>query len=100
MEKGHNGHKPNLSARNNGYQQGEKPFSPLPGFVSYHKSVSELLFMTLHGFIGHIGVAINTLNRSPTLSVGEENPSKTYKRIKPLDSDSYWCLSIQACGSS
>ena len=49
---------------------------------------------------GHIGVAINTLNQSPTLSVWEENPSKTYKRIKPLDSDSYWCLSIQACGSS
>jgi len=37
---------------------------------------------------GHISVAINTLNQSPTLSVREENPSKTYKRIKPLDSDS------------
>ena len=37
---------------------------------------------------GHISVAINTLNQSPTLSVGEENPSKTCKRIKPLDSDS------------
>ena len=47
---------------------------------------------------GHIGVAINTLNQSPTLSVWEENPSKTYKRIKPLDSESYYCLSIQACG--
>ena len=30
--KGHNGNKPNLSARNNGYQHGEKPFSSLPGF--------------------------------------------------------------------
>ena len=28
-------------------------------------------------------MAINTLNQSPTLSVGEENPSKTCKRIKP-----------------
>ena len=37
---------------------------------------------------GHISVAINTLNQLPTLSVREENPSKTYKRIKPLDSDS------------
>ena len=37
---------------------------------------------------GHFSVAINTLNQSPTLSVREENPSKTYKRIKPLDSDS------------
>ena len=37
---------------------------------------------------GHISVAINTLNQSPTLLVGEENPSKTYKRIKSLDSDS------------
>ena len=42
LEKGHNGNKPNLSARNNGYQHREKPFSPLPGFVSYHKSLSEL----------------------------------------------------------
>ena len=37
---------------------------------------------------GHFSVAINTFNQSPTLSVREENPSKTYKRIKPLDSDS------------
>ena len=37
---------------------------------------------------GHISVAINTLNQSPTLSVREKDPSKTYKRIKPLDSDS------------
>ena len=37
---------------------------------------------------GHISVAINTLNQSPTLSVREENPIKTYKRIKPLDLDS------------
>ena len=27
---------------------------------------------------GHISVAINTLNQSPTLSAREENPSKTY----------------------
>ena len=47
---------------------------------------------------GHIGVAINTLNQSATLSVREENPSKTYKRIKPLDSEFYYSLSIQACG--
>ena len=32
-------------------------------------------------------MAINTLNQSPILSVGEENPGKTCKRIKPLDSD-------------
>ena len=33
-----------------------------------------------------LSVAITTLNQSPTLSVREENPSKTYKRIdyKPL----------------
>ena len=37
---------------------------------------------------GHISVAINTLNQSPTLSVQEKDPSKTYKRIKPPDSDS------------
>ena len=43
-------------------------------------------------------MAINTLNQSLTLSV-RENPNKTYKRIKPLDSDSDLCLSIQACGS-
>ena len=47
---------------------------------------------------GRISVAINTLNQSPKLSLRSENPSKTYKRIKPLDSDSDWCLSIQACG--
>ena len=52
MEKGHNGNKPNLRARNNGYQHGEKPFPSLPGFFSYHKSVSGLLFVTLHGFQG------------------------------------------------
>ena len=37
---------------------------------------------------GRISVAINTLNQSPKLSLRSENPSKTYKRIKPLDSDS------------
>ena len=37
---------------------------------------------------GHISVAINTLSQSPTLSVREENPSKTCKRLKPLYSDS------------
>ena len=46
LEKGHNGNKPNLSARNNGYQHREKPFSPLPGFVSYDKSSSELFIST------------------------------------------------------
>ena len=30
---------------------------------------------------GHISVAINALNQSPTLSVREENPSKTYRLI-------------------
>ena len=34
---------------------------------------------------GHISVTINTSNQSPTLSVREENPSKTSKGIKPLD---------------
>ena len=34
----------------------------------------------------HVSVAINTLNQSLTLSVREENPNKTYKRLKPLDS--------------
>ena len=62
LEKGHSGNKPNLSARNNGYQHGEKPFSPVPGFVSYHKSFSELLFVTLHGFQGIRGThALGTL---------------------------------------
>ena len=28
-------------------------------------------------------MAMNILNQSPTLSVREENPNKTYKRIKP-----------------
>ena len=37
---------------------------------------------------GHISVAINTLNQSPTLSVRDGNASKTYKRIKSLDWDS------------
>ena len=32
---------------------------------------------------GHIRVAINTWNDSPTFSVREENPSKSHKRIKP-----------------
>ena len=62
LEKGHNGNKPNLSAQNNGYQHGENPFSPMPGFVSYQKSFSELLFVTLHGFQGIMGThALGTL---------------------------------------
>ena len=40
-------------------------------------------------------MAINTLNQSLTLSVREENRSKTYKRIKPLDSDLFVNSSVR-----
>ena len=63
-----------------------------PTFSQQSKQAAQQPLSLFSGVIisgGHIGVAINTLNQSPTLSVWEENPSKTYKRIKPLDSDSY-----------
>ena len=61
-----------------------------PTFSQQSKQQSSLFLFFSSAVIsgGHISVAINTLNQSPTLSVGEENPSKTCKRIKPLDSDS------------
>ena len=54
------------------------------------QAVQQLLSLFSRAVVsgGHVSVPINTLNQSPTLSVREENPSKTYKRIKALDSDS------------
>ena len=62
-----------------------------PTFSQQSKQAAQQPLSLFSGAVisgGHISVAINTLNQSPTLSVREENPSKTYKRIKPLDSDS------------
>ena len=61
-----------------------------PTFSQQSKQQSSLFLIFSSAVIsgGHISVAINTLNQSPTLSVGEENPGKTCKTIKPLDSDS------------
>ena len=44
----------------------------------------------------YITEAINTLNHSSTLSVQEENPGKTYKRIKLLYLDSDWARLLAA----
>ena len=62
-----------------------------PTFSQQNKQVAQQPLSLFSGAVisgGHISVALNTLNESPTLSVREENPRKTYKRIKPLDSDS------------
>ena len=63
-----------------------------PTFSEQSKQAAQQPLSLFSGAVisgGHISVAINTLNQSPTaLSVREENPSKTDKRIKPLDSDS------------
>ena len=62
-----------------------------PTFSQQSKQVAQQPLSLFSGAVisgGHISVAINTLNQSPTLSVREQNPSKTYKRLKPLDSDS------------
>ena len=62
-----------------------------PTFSQQSKQAAQQLLSLFSGAVisgEHISVAINTLNQSPTLSVREENPSKTYKRIKRLDSDS------------
>ena len=62
-----------------------------PTFSQQSKQAAQQPLSLFSGAVisgGHISVAINALNQSPTLSVREENPSKTYKRIKPLDSDS------------
>ena len=59
-------------------------------FFSANKQAAQQPFSLFSGAVisgGHISVAIDTLNQSPTLSLPEEDPSKTYKRIKPLDSD-------------
>ena len=61
-----------------------------PTFSQQSKQVAQQPLSLFSGAVisgGHISVAINTLNQSPTLSVREENPSKTYERMKPLDSD-------------
>ena len=62
-----------------------------PTFSQQSKQAAQHFVSLFSGAVisgGHFSVAINTLNQSPTLSVREENSSKTYKRIKPLDSDS------------
>jgi len=62
-----------------------------PTFSQQSKQAAQQPLSLFSGAVisrGHISVAINNLNQSHTLSVREENPSKTYKRIKPLDSDS------------
>ena len=71
-----------------------------PTFSQQSKQQSSLFLLFSSAVIsgGHISVAINTLNQSPTLSVGEENPGKTCKRIKPLHSDlTSICLFKHAC---
>ena len=63
----------------------------LPTFSQQSKHAAQQPLSLFSGAVisgGHISVAINTLNESPTLSVREENRSKTYQRLKPLDSDS------------
>ena len=63
-----------------------------PTFSQQSKQAAQQPLSLFSGAVisgGHISVVINTLNQSPTLSVREEYPSKTSKRIKPLDSNSY-----------
>ena len=63
-----------------------------PTFSQQSKQAAEKPLSLFSGAVisgGHISMAINILNQSPTLSVREEYPSKTSKRIKPLDSDSH-----------
>ena len=62
-----------------------------PTFSQQSKQAAQQPLSLFSGAVisgGQISLAINTLNQSPTLSVQEKGPSKTYKRIKPLDSDS------------
>ena len=51
-----------------------------PTFSQQSKQAAQQLFSLFSGAVisgGHISVTINTLNQSPTLSVREEDPSKT-----------------------
>ena len=62
-----------------------------PTFSQQSKQAAQQPLSLFSGAVisgGHISVAINTLNQSPTLSVPEKNPSKTLKRIKSLHLDS------------
>ena len=57
-----------------------------PTFFQQSKQAAQQPLSLFSGAVisgGHISVAINTLNQSPTLSVREENRNKIYKRIQP-----------------
>ena len=79
----------NMSHTVTGLSSGEIALQP--GSSIPEKRKHEFDELTYPGAVisgGHISLAITTLNKSLTLSVREKDPSKTYKRIKPLDSDS------------
>ena len=62
-----------------------------PTFSQQSKQAAQQPFSLFSGAVisgRHISVAINTFNQSPTLPVREEDPSKPYKRIKPINWDS------------
>ena len=58
-----------------------------PTFSQQSKQAAQQPLSLFSGAVisgGHISVAINTLNQSPTLSVPEENPSKLIKESNPV----------------
>ena len=58
-----------------------------PTFSQQSKQAAQQLLSLFSGAVisgGHISVTINTLNQSPTLSVREESPNKTFKESNLL----------------